>query len=99
MSMPTYSPDQPEPEQSEDRRDFLFIASGAMGAAATAGVVWPLIDSMNPSADVLANSQIEIDIDPIEKGQRVTVKWQGKPVFIDHRTPERIALAKANETA
>jgi len=88
-----------EPGQSEDRRDFLFIATGAMGAVATAGVVWPLIDSMNPSADVLAIAKVEIDLDPVEPGQRVTFKWQGKPIFVDHRTPERIAMARADDTA
>jgi len=99
MSVETHAPHQQEPEQSEGRRDFLFIASGAMGAAATAGVVWPLIDSMNPTADVLSISKVEVDLDPIELGQRVTVKWQGKPVFIDHRPAKQIALAKADDAA
>jgi len=49
---------------------------------------------MNPSADVLALSTTEVDLSAIEVGQRITVIWQKKPVFIDHRTPEQIAAAE-----
>ncbi len=79
----------------ENRRDFLYLATAAMGAVGAGAVAWPIIDSMNPSADVLALSSIEVDISPIEVGQRVTVTWRGKPVFIDHRTSEQIDAATA----
>lgn len=77
------------------RRDFLTLASAALGAAGAGLAVWPLIDSMNPSQDVLALSTIEVNLAPIAAGQRVTVKWRGKPVFIDHRTPDQIKAARA----
>jgi ubiquinol-cytochrome c reductase iron-sulfur subunit len=48
---------------------------------------------MNPAADVLALSSIEVDIAPIAVGQRITVKWRSQPVFISHRTAEEIAAA------
>ena len=38
----------------ETRRDFLYLTAGAMAAVGTALAVWPLIDSMNPAADVRA---------------------------------------------
>ena len=79
------------------RRDFLYLLAGAMGTVGTGAAVWPLIDSMNPAADVLAVSSTEIDLAPIEVGQRITVVWRGNPVFIDHRTPEQIARAKADD--
>ncbi len=79
----------------ETRRDFLTLASAAMGAAGAGLAVWPLIDSMNPSQDVLALATVEVGLAPIAVGQRVTVKWRGKPVFIDHRTPEQIARSRA----
>lgn len=82
-------------EEGETRRDFLTLAAGAMGAVGTVAAVWPLIDSLNPSADVLALASTEVDLTPIEVGQRITVIWQGKPVFIDHRTPEQIQAAEA----
>ena len=76
------------------RRDFLYLATGAMGAVGAALAVWPLIDSMNPAADVLALSSIEVDLSPIQLGQRITVQWRGQPVFIAHRTPEEIKEAQ-----
>ena len=79
----------------ETRRDFLYLAAGAMGAVGAASVAWPLIDSMNPSAEVLALASTEVDLSPIEVGQRITVTWRGNPVFIDHRTQQQIQEAEA----
>jgi ubiquinol-cytochrome c reductase iron-sulfur subunit len=45
---------------------------------------------MNPSRDVLALSTVDIDLSPVVAGQGITVVWQGKPVFVRHRTPEEI---------
>jgi len=74
----------------ENRRDFLaFAASGLVGVGAVCAA-WPLVDSMNPAEDVLANSAIEVDLENIKLGQSVTVKWRGKPIFIKNRTPEEI---------
>jgi len=81
----------------ETRRDFLYLAAAGMGAVGAASVAWPLINSMNPSAEVLALASTEVDLSPIEVGQRVTVTWRGNPVFIDHRTPEQIAMAEGVE--
>ena len=81
----------------ETRRDFLYLAAAGMGAVGAACVAWPLINSMNPSAEVLALASTEVDLSPIEVGQRVTVTWRGNPVFIDHRTPEQIAMAESVE--
>jgi ubiquinol-cytochrome c reductase iron-sulfur subunit len=78
----------------ETRRDFLMLATGAVGAVGIGAVAWPLIDSMNPAADVLALASIEVDLSPVQVGQRITVKWRGKPVFIDHRTPQEIEAAR-----
>jgi ubiquinol-cytochrome c reductase iron-sulfur subunit len=60
-----------------------------MGAA-----VWPLINQMNPSADVRALASIQVDISGVAEGSQLTVKWLGKPVFIRHRTEEEIGYAK-----
>lgn len=87
-------------EQGEGtRRDFLYLATGAMAVVGGAAALWPFIDTMNPGADVLAVATTEVDLAPIEPGQRVTVRWRGKPVFIDRRTPERIAEARAVDAA
>ena len=84
-------------DKPASRRDFLYLTAGAMAAVGTAAVVWPLIDSMNPAADTLAVSTIEVDFGPIELGQRITAVWQGKPIFIVRRTPEQIAQAQADD--
>src|SRR5215813_4676457 len=81
------------PETS--RRDFLTLTAATTGVIGAAIAVWPFIDSLNPAKDTLALSTTEVDLGPIALGQRVTVVWQGKPVFIDHRPPE--AIKKAQE--
>ncbi len=87
------------PRSDGKRRDFLYIATGTVGAVGAAATAWPLIDSMSPSADVLGKSSVEINLSPIELGQRITVTWRGQPVFIDRRTPEQISRAVAGDTA
>ncbi len=86
--------DQAHGEHGESRRDFLMLSAAAFTAVGAAAAVWPFISAMNPSQDVLALSSTEVDLSAIEVGQRVTVKWRGSPVFIDHRTPEQIADAE-----
>lgn len=88
----------PSKETSADgttRRDFMVLTGSALGAVGAAAVVWPFIDSMNPSADVLALASIEVDLLPIQPGQTIKVKWRGVPVFIRNRTPEEIDAARA----
>jgi ubiquinol-cytochrome c reductase iron-sulfur subunit len=78
-----------------NRRDFLFIATGAVAAVGAALTAWPFINQMNPDASVLAMATIEVDLTPIAEGQEITLKWRGNPVFIRHRTAKEIELAKA----
>ncbi|MFO1090564.1 MAG: ubiquinol-cytochrome c reductase iron-sulfur subunit [Hyphomicrobiales bacterium] len=84
-----HAPENPE------RRDFLYIATGAVAAVGAALAAWPFIDQMNPDASVLALSSTEVDLSPIAEGQTITVKWRGNPVFIRHRTAKDIDLAKS----
>jgi ubiquinol-cytochrome c reductase iron-sulfur subunit len=77
------------------RRDFLFLATGAVAAVGLASAVWPLVDQMNPDSGTLALSSIEVDLSPIAEGQIVTVKWRGGPVFVRHRTRSEIVAAQA----
>ncbi|MEM7169331.1 MAG: ubiquinol-cytochrome c reductase iron-sulfur subunit [Pseudomonadota bacterium] len=76
------------------RRDFLYLTVGAMGAIGAAVTIWPLVDSMNPSADVLALASTEVDLSPMSEGQRITITWRGKPVFVDRRTADQIKMAE-----
>jgi ubiquinol-cytochrome c reductase iron-sulfur subunit len=77
------------------KRDFLKLVAGAGAAIGTVAMAWPLIDSMNPSKDVLAMSSVEVDLSPIAVGQGITLMWRGKPVFVRHRTEKEIKDAEA----
>ncbi|MBV8523713.1 MAG: ubiquinol-cytochrome c reductase iron-sulfur subunit [Acetobacteraceae bacterium] len=72
------------------KRDFLKLLTGSGAIIGTGALVWPFIDYMNPSKDVLALSSVEVDLTPIPAGQGITVSWRGKPGFVRHRTPEEV---------
>ncbi|MEF2551111.1 ubiquinol-cytochrome c reductase iron-sulfur subunit [Aurantimonas sp. A2-1-M11] len=76
------------------RRDFLYIATGAVGAVGAAAFVWPFIDQMNPDAATLALAEIDVDVSQVEVGQSITAKWRGRPIFIRQRTEAEIAEAR-----
>jgi ubiquinol-cytochrome c reductase iron-sulfur subunit len=78
------------------RRDFLYIATGAVGAFGAAATLVPLIAQMNPDASTIAaGAPIEVDLAPIGEGQVIKVFWRGKPIFINHRTKKEIEEARA----
>ena len=77
------------------RRDFIYIATGAVAAGGAAVVVWPFVSQMGPAADTLAAGSIEIDLSKIAEGQQVKALWRGKPVFVRHRTAAEIAEAES----
>jgi len=77
------------------RRDFLYLATGMAGAVGAVAVAWPFIDQMRPDASTLAISSIEVNVESLEPGMSLTVKWRGKPVFIRNRTEAEITEAKA----
>jgi ubiquinol-cytochrome c reductase iron-sulfur subunit len=77
-----------------DRRTWL-LATGAMGAAATAAVAVPFVSSFAPSERAKAQgASVEVDISALPPGQMATVEWRGKPVWILRRTPEMLAALK-----
>ena len=77
------------------KRDFLMLVTGAGAAVGAGALAWPLIDSMNPSADVLALASTTVDLAPIQAGQAITVVWRGKPIFVRRRTADEIKAAQA----
>lgn len=77
------------------RRDFLYIATGMAGVVGVGAFAWPFIDQMRPDASTLAASSIEVNVESLEPGMSLTVKWRGKPVFIRNRTEAEIEEAKA----
>ncbi|NVK12856.1 MAG: ubiquinol-cytochrome c reductase iron-sulfur subunit, partial [Rhodobacteraceae bacterium] len=79
------------------RRDFLYYATAGAGAVTAGAAVWPLVNQMNPSADVKALSSILVDVSGVEVGTQISVMFLGKPVFIRRRTQEEIEAARAVE--
>lgn len=80
-------------EPAGTRRDFLYYATTGTGVVVAGAAVWPLVNQMNPSADVQALSSIRVDVGGIESGTQLTVKYLGKPVFIRRRTEDEIKAA------
>ena len=91
--------DPKAPGEDPNRRDFIHIAAGTAALGAVAGLVWPFIDQMNPSGDVLALASVEFDLTKVEPGQQVVLKWRGKPLFVRNRTPAEIAQAIKDDSA
>jgi ubiquinol-cytochrome c reductase iron-sulfur subunit len=82
------------------RRDFLYIATGAVGAIGAAATLVPLVAQMNPDASTIAaGAPVEVDLSPITEGQVIKVFWRSKPIFIFHRSPKDIELARSVNVA
>jgi ubiquinol-cytochrome c reductase iron-sulfur subunit len=78
------------------RRDFLYVATGAVAAVGAAAAAWPLISQMNPDAStVAAGAPIDVDLAPIAEGQAIKVFWRGKPIYLMHRSKKEIEEARA----
>ena len=77
------------------RRDFINIAAVAWVGVGAVAVVLPLVNQMNPSADVLAQSTTEIDISKIQPGQAIKSTFRKQPLFVRNLTPAEIGAANA----
>ena len=77
------------------RRDFLNIAAVSFAGAGVVAIVLPLVNQMNPSADVLAQSTTEIDLSKIEPGQGVVTSFRKQPLFVRNLTPKEMQEADA----
>ena len=77
------------------RRDFINIAAVAFAGVGGVAIVLPLINQMNPSADVLAEASTEVDLSKIEAGQGVITTFRKQPLFVRNLTPTEIAEADA----
>ncbi|MBL0422290.1 ubiquinol-cytochrome c reductase iron-sulfur subunit [Ramlibacter sp. AW1] len=69
-----------------------LIASGCAGAVGGAFVAVPFVSSFQPSERAkAAGAPVEVDISALQPGEKITVEWRGKPVWIMRRTPEQLA--------
>ncbi|MET3891144.1 ubiquinol-cytochrome c reductase iron-sulfur subunit [Bosea sp. OAE506] len=82
------------------RRDFLMLATGAVGAVGLGAVVVPLVSQLAPDAQtVAAGAPIDLDLAPIAEGQAIKLFWRGKLIFVRHRTKKEIDEARAVNVA
>ena len=86
-------------EVDEGKRDFIYIATGAVAAGGAASLAWPLVAQMGKAADTLAAGSVEIDLSSVAEGQQLKILWRGKPIFVRHRTAAEIAAAEEVDAA
>ena len=79
------------------RRDYLQIAAVAWAGVGVGVIALPLVNQMNPTADVLAQSTTELDISAIESGQAIKTSFRKQPLFVRNLTPKEIAEADATD--
>lgn len=76
---------------NKDRRNWI-VATAAVGGAGAAAVALPFVSTFQPSERAkAAGAAVEVDISGIKPGEKITVEWRGKPVWIVKRTPEQLA--------
>jgi ubiquinol-cytochrome c reductase iron-sulfur subunit len=89
MSASDYS----DREHGGTRRDFLALTGSAIAAIGAAVTIWPFLDYLEPSADVLAaGAPIDVDVSHIQPGQQIIVSWRSRPIFIAHRTADELKM-------
>ena len=83
------------PRIDSSKRTWL-IASGCAGAVGGVATAIPFVSTFQPSEKAkAAGAPVEVDIGGLKPGEKLTVEWRGKPVWILKRTPEQLAeLAK-----
>ncbi|MES2955088.1 MAG: ubiquinol-cytochrome c reductase iron-sulfur subunit [Pseudomonadota bacterium] len=75
----------------KDKRNWI-VATCAVGGAGVAAVAVPFVSTFQPSERAkAAGAAVEVDISAMKPGEKLTVEWRGKPVWIVKRTPEQLA--------
>lgn len=82
--------------QIDSSKRTWLIASSCAGAVGGIAAAVPFVSSFQPSEKAkAAGAAVEADISGLKPGQKMTVEWRGKPVWIVRRTPEQLAALKA----
>jgi ubiquinol-cytochrome c reductase iron-sulfur subunit len=84
-------------EVDSSRRNWVLATAGA-GAVGGAFTAVPFVSSFQPSERArAAGAAVEVDIGGLKPGEKLTVEWRGKPVWIVRRTPEQLESLKKIE--
>jgi ubiquinol-cytochrome c reductase iron-sulfur subunit len=82
----------------KERRTWIAITCGA-GAVGGLATAVPFVSSFAPSERArAAGAPVQVDISAVKPGEKLTVEWRGKPVWIVRRTPEQLESLKKNES-
>ena len=86
-----------DPQVDQGKRTWL-IATGCAGAVGGVATAVPFVSTFAPSERAkAAGAAVEVDIGGLAPGQKLTVEWRGKPVWIVHRTKEQLDALKGND--
>jgi ubiquinol-cytochrome c reductase iron-sulfur subunit len=90
-----------EHPEEPSRRDFIYIATGAVAAIGAAATLVPLIDQMNPDASTLAaGGPVDVDVSKIAEGAQIVIYWRQRPIFVFHRAKTTLdALQSSQDVA
>jgi ubiquinol-cytochrome c reductase iron-sulfur subunit len=87
--------EHPEPPS---RRDFLYIATGMVGAVGAAAFLVPLVAQMNPDASTLAaGGPVDVDVSKIAEGAQIMVRWRERPIWIYHRSKQALDMLQSSQ--
>jgi ubiquinol-cytochrome c reductase iron-sulfur subunit len=85
--MSASSPEHESAITDPNRRDFIYIATAAVGTIGALATLVPLIGQMEPDASTLAaGGPVDLDISKVAPGQQVLIRWRSRPIFVFHRT-------------
>jgi ubiquinol-cytochrome c reductase iron-sulfur subunit len=87
-----------EHPEEPSRRDFLYIATAAVGAVGAAATLVPLVDQMNPDASTLAaGGPVDVDVSKIAEGSQIVVRWRERPIWIYHRAQQSLQTLQSQQ--
>lgn len=85
-------------ETDQGKRQFLVAATTVAGGVAAGAAAVPFVASMLPSERAkAAGAPVEVDLSVLAPGERITVEWQGKPVWVVRRTKEMLDSVRSND--
>jgi ubiquinol-cytochrome c reductase iron-sulfur subunit len=87
-----------EHPEAPSRRDFLYIATGMVGAVGAMATLVPLVQQMNPDASTLAaGGPVDVDVSKIEEGSQIMVRWRERPIWIYHRSKDALQMLQSTQ--
>ena len=91
----THDRNSPASDMGRRAATYVILAGGGVATVhATKNIAVDFLASMSATADVLAMAKIEVDLAAIPEGKNAIFKWQGKPLFVRHRTQDEIDSVK-----